>query len=168
MRFVVHPLCEPAGHLPSLDIGKHAGAVPPQQGITQYCEAPQVMLPQAKGSPPPPPAFTPPEAASPALPLDPAEPARLRLPPELLPPEPLAPAAPPLAPPEPAPALEPPAPWSTTAPVPPPFCCSLTVDEPHATSIMPRAMPARTKRPSPKRGVSLICGSLQSLCPIAN
>jgi len=75
--FELQPLCEPAGHVPSLDIEKHAGAVPPQQGITQYCEAPQVMLPQAKGSPPPPPlpAFAPLEPASLALPLHPAEPA---------------------------------------------------------------------------------------------
>jgi hypothetical protein len=33
--FVEQPLCDPVGHLPSLD-AKHAGAVPPQQGITQY------------------------------------------------------------------------------------------------------------------------------------
>ena len=73
--FELQPLCEPAGHVPSLDIGKHAGAVPPQQGITQYCEAPHVVLPQAKGSLPPLPAVAPLEPPAPALPLHPPEPA---------------------------------------------------------------------------------------------
>ncbi|HEY3253636.1 MAG TPA: hypothetical protein VGJ91_06795, partial [Polyangiaceae bacterium] len=75
-RFELQPLCEPVGHVPSLAAGKHAGAVPPQQGITQYCEAPHVMLPQAKGSLPAPPAFAPLEPAPAAFaPLDPAAPA---------------------------------------------------------------------------------------------
>lgn len=175
MGFVVQPLCEPAGHLPSLEAGKHEGAVPPQQGITQYWEAPHVVLPQAKGAPPPLPAFAPLapappalplDAPEPALPLDPPEPARLRLPAESLPPiaPPLTPPESEPAPPVPEPALEPPAPWSATAPEPPWFWGSLLVDEPHAASIMAGTMPATTKRPSSKR-VSPICDSVQPLCP---
>ncbi len=48
-----HPEWEPTGQLPASPIEKHAGAAPPQQGITQYCSALQMFVPQDIGPVPP-------------------------------------------------------------------------------------------------------------------
>src|SRR5450631_1056842 len=96
----------------------HAGAFPPQHGLTQYCVAPQVCEPQLDG-PPPDPTLAPPD-------------------PTLAPPDPaLAPAEPVLAPPDPAPA--PPAP-ACAPPAPPPPVVSaapLVLEVPQPAHRMP-------------------------------
>ncbi len=82
----MQPECEPLGHGASEGAGKQAGPLPPQQGVTQYCEALQLAVPQGIGLPTSPPVFAPLVPAWATLPPEPLPPAWLTLP--------LAPAAP--------------------------------------------------------------------------
>ena len=75
---MLHPECEPDGQVPASSTEKHAGAAPPQHGITQYCSALHVVLPQVVGPPPPlftelpPVALLPPGLVEPPTLLEPA------------------------------------------------------------------------------------------------